>query len=224
MKTWNAKKDEVSRHWWLLNASEQSLGRLATQVAILLRGKHKVEFTPHIDTGDFVVVINASQVQLTGKKWTNKKYYSHSGFFGSLKTKKANDFSGSQLINRVVSGMLPKNKMRRKLMKKLKVYESAEHPHQSQKPSAFSLDVLLKRLLSDQEERKKVKEEEAKKKQKALRRKQSKAKEKKEGSKAQRQKTKEKEKTPAKQKDNTQKEQKLSTKQMKKDKQKTKTS
>lgn len=138
MKTWNPKIDEIQKNWWLVDATNCSLGRLASEVAVLLRGKHKAEFTPHIDTGDFVIVINAKEIGLTGKKWTDKKYFSHSGFFGSLKEKKAKELSGTELINKAVSGMLPKNKMRAKLMKKLKVYENAEHPHQSQKPSAYS--------------------------------------------------------------------------------------
>lgn len=138
MKTWIPKTDEVQKNWWLVDATNCSLGRLASEVAVLLRGKHKAEFTPHLDTGDFVIIINAKEIGLTGKKWTNKKYFSHSGFFGSLKEKKAKELSGSELINKAVSGMLPKNKMRAKLMKKLKVYETAEHPHLSQKPSSYS--------------------------------------------------------------------------------------
>ncbi len=139
MKTWNAKTNEVQRNWWLVDATGCPLGRLASEVAVLLRGKNKAEFTPHVDTGDFVIVINAKEVQLTGRKWTDKRYYSHSGFFGSLKEKKAKELSGTKLINTAVSGMLPKNKMRRKLMKKLKVYETAKHPHQPQKPETYSL-------------------------------------------------------------------------------------
>lgn len=138
MKTWNPKTNEIQKNWWLVDATNCSLGRLASEVAVLLRGKHKAEFTPHIDTGDFVIVINAKEIGLTGKKWTDKKYFSHSGFFGSLKEKKAKELSGTELINKAVSGMLPKNKMRAKLMKKLKVYETAEHPHQPQKPSTYS--------------------------------------------------------------------------------------
>ena len=134
MKTWNAQTSKVQRNWWLMSATNYSLGRLAGEVAVLLRGKHKVEFTPYVDTGDFVIIINARDIQLTGRKWTDKKYFSHSGFFGSLKEKRAKELSGTALINKAVSGMLPKNKMRKKLMKKLKIYETAEHPHQSQKP------------------------------------------------------------------------------------------
>ncbi len=137
MKTWNAKPDEVPKNWWLVDAEGCSLGRLASEVAVLLRGKNKPEFTPYVDTGDFVIIINAKQVHLSGRKWTDKKYFSHSGFFGSLKEKKAKELSGAELIKNAVSGMLPKNKMRKKLMKKLKVYETAKHPHQPQKPSAY---------------------------------------------------------------------------------------
>ncbi len=137
MKTWNAKEQEIQKNWWLIDAKGCSLGRLASEVAVLLRGKHKPEFTPHVDTGDFVVIINAKEIHLTGKKWTDKKYFSHSGSFGSLKEKKAKELSRKQLINQAVSGMLAKNKMRKRLMKKLKVYETAEHPHQPQKPSAY---------------------------------------------------------------------------------------
>ncbi len=139
MKTWHAKQGEIAKSWWLVDATGCPLGRLASETAGLLRGKHKPEFSPHTDTGDFVVVINAGQIGLTGKKRTNKKYFSHSGFFGSLKEKRAEELSASKLISRAVSGMLPKNKMRKQLMKKLKVYETAQHPHKAQKPSAYLL-------------------------------------------------------------------------------------
>jgi len=152
MKTWNAKPNEVQRKWWLIDATNRPLGRIASEVAILLRGKHKAEFTPHVDTGDFVVIINAGQVQLTGRKWTNKKYFSHSGFFGSLKEKKAKELSGKALINNAISGMLPKNKMRKHLMKKLKVYETAEHPHQAQKPLAFSSKTTTSKTTTKKED------------------------------------------------------------------------
>jgi len=151
MKTWNAKVNEVQKNWWLVDATGYPLGRLASKVAILLRGKHKAEFTPHVDTGDFVIIINARQIQLTGRKWTNKKYFSHSGFFGSLKEKRAKELSGTELINKAVSGMLPKNKMRKKLMKKLKIYETAKHPHQTQKPVAFSIRADSHRKTTDKD-------------------------------------------------------------------------
>ena len=144
MKTWNAKSGEVKANWWLIDAEACPLGRLAAEVAVLLRGKHKAEFTPHVDTGDFVIVLNADGVQLTGRKWLNKKYYSHSGFFGSLKTSTAKELSSVKLIQEAVYGMLPKNKMRSRLIKKLKVYKAAEHPHESQKPMAFILNQQKK--------------------------------------------------------------------------------
>ena len=127
------------KEWLLVDASKRPLGRLASQTAGLLRGKHKPEFAPHLDIGDFVVVVNAQQVHLSGRKWTNKKYFSHSGFFGSLKTKTARELSGSQLIRRAVYGMLPKNKLRDRFIKKLKIYETGSHPHKAQKPKAVSL-------------------------------------------------------------------------------------
>lgn len=141
MQTTQAKMNIIQRNWRLIDAANRPLGRLASELAVLLRGKHKPHFTPHVDTGDFVVVINAGQIHLTGRKWTDKKYHSHSGFFGSLKTKSAQNLPGKQLIRQAVLGMLPKNKMRRKLIKKLKIYETASHPHQSQKPTAVSTPV-----------------------------------------------------------------------------------
>ena len=139
MKTWSlSAKQDIPQKWWLVDASGCSLGRLASEVSVLLRGKHKPIFTPHIDTGDFVIVINAKNIYLSGKKQTDKKYFSHSGFFGSLKQKTAQDLLGSQMIQKAVAGMLPKNKMRKKLLKKLKIYETEEHPHAPQKPMAYS--------------------------------------------------------------------------------------
>ncbi len=136
MKTLHARASQIQKDWLLMDASQRPLGRLAVEAALLLRGKHKPQWTPHVDIGDFVVVINADQVQMTGRKWTDKKYFSHSGFFGSLKTKTAKDLSCSELIRQSVYGMLPKNKMRAKLIKKLKIYEGAVHPHKAQKPKA----------------------------------------------------------------------------------------
>ena len=147
MKATNTiKKETTKQNWWLMSADSVPLGRLASEVAILLRGKHKPEFVPHEDRGDFVVIVNAGQVHLTGQKWRDKKYYSHSGFFGSLKQKKAEELSGVLLIKKAVSGMLPKNKMRAKLMKKLKVYEKAEHPHKAQKLSAYTKPNLIRKF------------------------------------------------------------------------------
>ena len=139
MRTWTAKKGEVKRNWWLIDvASAPPLGRLASQVSTLLRGKHKPQFTPHIDTGDFVVMINANRVSLTGDKWESKNYYSHSGHFGSLKTRHIKEQPPQFIIRQAVMGMLAKNKMRKQLMKKLKIFEEGDHTHKVQKPVLFS--------------------------------------------------------------------------------------
>lgn len=140
MKTWNAKESEVQRDWFVVDASGQTLGRLATRIATVLRGKHKPTFTPHVDTGDFVVVINSKKVKLTGNKWLQKKYYTHSRYFGSLKEFSAQQIlekDSSMLLTEAVKGMLPNNKLATRLLKKLKVYEGAEHPHHVQKPQSL---------------------------------------------------------------------------------------
>ncbi|MCB0340636.1 MAG: 50S ribosomal protein L13 [Pseudobdellovibrionaceae bacterium] len=141
MKTWNAKSETVDRKWWVVDATDQTLGRLATQIASVLRGKNKAEFTPHVDTGDFVVVVNANKIKMSGNKWDHKTYYSHSRFFGSLKEMTAKELlekDSSQVITKAVRGMLPKNRLARQIIKKLKVYDGAEHPHSAQKPQAMS--------------------------------------------------------------------------------------
>lgn len=140
MSTWTAKPGDVERKWWIVDASGKTLGRLATQIANKIRGKDKPHFTPHMDTGDFVVVVNCEKIQMTGKKWTEKKYYTHSRFFGSLKSKTAEQVLADTpefLIEEAVSGMLPKNKLSRQLIKKLKVYKGGDHPHAAQKPEAM---------------------------------------------------------------------------------------
>ncbi|MBM4331698.1 MAG: 50S ribosomal protein L13 [Deltaproteobacteria bacterium] len=140
MATPNAKKGEVERKWHLVDASGKTLGRLASRVAILLRGKHKPTFTTNVDTGDFVVVVNAEKVTLTGKKWTEKLYIHHSGYPGGLKSisaEKMKEKKPERLITMAVQGMLPKNKLGRTLIKKLKVYPGEAHPHQAQQPQAF---------------------------------------------------------------------------------------
>lgn len=142
MKTWQAKTDEVERKWWLIDAEGQTLGRLSTQIATLLRGKHKPQFTPHIDTGDFVVVINASKLTMTGAKMGTKKYFRHSGYFGSLKETLAKDLlreKPEKMLSLAVKGMLPTNKLSRHLLTKLKVFEGAEHTHAAQKPEPYKL-------------------------------------------------------------------------------------
>lgn len=142
MKTWVAKAGEVDRKWWVVDASGKTLGRLATEVAKVLRGKNKAIFTPHVDTGDFVVVINSDKIEMTGMKWEEKNYYRHSRYFGSLKSltaKELREKDSAQIITFAVEGMLPKNKLSRTLIKKLKVYPTGEHPHHQQKPEALNI-------------------------------------------------------------------------------------
>ncbi len=140
MKSYVPKPDEIRREWVVMDASDKVLGRLATQVARLLRGKHKPDFTPFLDTGDFVVVVNAKQVRLTGNKLEDKKYYRHSGKPGSLKVETAKERIEKypeRVIQAAVWGMLPKNRLGRKLLKKLKVYSGPDHPHQAQQPKNY---------------------------------------------------------------------------------------
>lgn len=138
-----AKPDEVERNWWIIDAKGHRVGRLATHIATLLRGKNKPTFTPHVDTGDFVIVINTDKLELTGTKWTEKKYYRHSRFFGSLKEKTAEQMKTEDpafVLSEAVRGMLPTNKMSFQLIKKLKAYPGAEHPHAVQKPQAYTVE------------------------------------------------------------------------------------
>jgi large subunit ribosomal protein L13 len=142
MKTWNAKQEEVEHQWWIIDAANQKVGRVATHVATLLRGKNKPIFTPHVDTGDFVVVINTDKMVLTGNKMNDKKYFSHSRFFGSLKEKTAaqmQEEDSTFIIREAVRGMLPTNKMSRHLILKLKAFKGPEHDHAAQKPQAYSV-------------------------------------------------------------------------------------
>lgn len=137
MKTQFAKKDEIERKWYVFDAKDKVLGRLATKVATYLRGKNKPVFTPNVDTGDFVVVVNAEKIRLTGKKMTDKVYYSHSGYIGGIKAVTAKDRLNSkpeEVIKDAVWGMLPKNRLGRAMLKKLKVYKGSDHPHAAQKP------------------------------------------------------------------------------------------
>jgi large subunit ribosomal protein L13 len=140
MRTYSAKPGEVERNWFVVDASELELGRLATRVAMVLRGKHKPTFTPHVDAGDFVVVINASQVKLTGRKADQKQYHHYSGYPGGLKSATAREVrvdDPDRMIREAVKGMLPKNRLSRRLITKLKVYGGAEHPHAAQNPQPF---------------------------------------------------------------------------------------
>ena len=144
MRTYNAKPAEaaLARTWWVVDAEGQPLGRVASKVATILRGKHKTTFTPHVDTGDFVVVINAAKVRATGRKLDQKQYYRHSGFVGHLKSESlrhALDHNPEMPIKHAVKGMLPKNVLGRQLLKKLKVYSGSEHPHAAQQPQQLSL-------------------------------------------------------------------------------------
>ena len=143
MKTYVAKPEDFNRDWYVVDASDQVLGRLATQIAMRLRGKHKPIFTPHVDTGDFVIVINADKVKLTGRKVDQKMYWRHSGYPGGIRGVSARrmlETKPEELIRQAVRGMLPKNRLGRKLLKKLKVYTGTEHPHQAQQPIAWSLE------------------------------------------------------------------------------------
>jgi len=138
MKTFVPK--DVERKWWLVDADGKVLGRLATQVAVLLRGKHKPQFAAFVDTGDFVVVINAKKITVTGQKREEKVYYSHSQYPGGLKTKTLKDVlekEPEEAIRKAVRGMIPKNKLGRAVFKKLKVYRGPNHPHQAQHPEAY---------------------------------------------------------------------------------------
>ncbi len=141
MGTFMAKKEETERKWHLVDADGKTLGRLASRIAILLRGKHKPIFTPHVDTGDFVIVVNASKVALTGEKWKKKLYIHHTGYPGGLKSVNAGKLrekTPERLITFAVQGMLPKNRLGRKLIKKLKVYPGEAHPHEAQQPEALA--------------------------------------------------------------------------------------
>jgi large subunit ribosomal protein L13 len=137
MKTWNAKPHEVERRWYLVDAEGETLGRLSTRIADLLRGKGKPTFTPHVDTGDFVVVVNAEKVVVTGKKLEQKRYYRHSGYPGGLRSRtlaEQLERRPTEVIRAAVKGMLPRNKLGRAQIGKLKIYAGPDHPHQAQQP------------------------------------------------------------------------------------------
>ncbi len=142
MKTVSAKKQDIMKKWLLIDANGQILGRLASEVASLLRGKHKPIFTPHVDTGDYVIVINAEKVRLTGRKPDQKVYHHHTGHPGGLRAITAGSFlkeDPERLMRKVVQGMLPKTSLGHAMLKKLKVYKGAEHPHQSQQPAVYKV-------------------------------------------------------------------------------------
>ena len=140
MKTYVPKKGEIEKKWWLINAEGKVLGRLATEVAILLRGKRNPRFAEFLDSGDFVVVVNAEKIKVTGRKLEQKKYYSHTGYPGGIKEQTLKEMLEKQpeeVIRKAVWGMVPKNKLNRGMMKKLKIYTGPEHPHESQQPQEY---------------------------------------------------------------------------------------
>jgi len=137
------KKEDVVRNWYVIDAEDINLGRLATKAAHVLRGKHKPTFTPHVDCGDFVIVVNASKINLTGNKLDNKIYYNHSGFTGGLRERTAREMKENypvEMIERAIKGMLPKGRLGRQMYKKLFVYAGSEHPHAAQKPVAMKIN------------------------------------------------------------------------------------
>ncbi|MBM2838097.1 MAG: ribosomal protein [Deltaproteobacteria bacterium] len=142
MVSYMAKSEDVKKEWWVIDASDQTLGRLASNIATILRGKNKPTYTPNVDTGDFVVVVNAEKIVVTGKKLTDKMYHSHSGYPGGLKTtslEKLLKEKPARVIENAVWGMIPRNTLGRKQITKLKVYAGAEHPHQAQQPKALKI-------------------------------------------------------------------------------------
>jgi large subunit ribosomal protein L13 len=144
MKTWNAKPGEVERRWYVVDAEGQTLGRLATRIADTLRGKDKPQYTPHVDTGDFVVVVNAEKIAVTGKKLDQKLYHRHSGYPGGLRTRTLReqlDRRPTEVIRKAVKGMLPRNRLARQQINKLKIYVGPEHPHEAQAPKPLKLEA-----------------------------------------------------------------------------------
>lgn len=142
MKTFVAKEQEIEKKWYLVDAENRILGRLATQIALRLRGKHKPIFTPHADTGDFIVVVNADKIALTGAKLDKKNYYHHSGYMGGLKTVPARrllEKKPEEVLRLAVKGMLPKNSLGRRQLKKLKIYTGPDHPHTAQEPEKLEI-------------------------------------------------------------------------------------
>ncbi len=143
MKTFMQKKETVERKWYVIDAEGKNLGRVATKAATILRGKHKATFTPHIDCGDYVIIVNASKVNLTGKKLTDKMYYNHSGFPGGLRERNAKEMIENypeEMMERAIKGMLPKGRLGRQMYKKLFVYAGSEHNQQAQKPIEMNID------------------------------------------------------------------------------------
>jgi large subunit ribosomal protein L13 len=144
MSTFMAKKEEVKRDWYVIDATGKPLGRIASKVAMILKGKHKPTYTPHVDTGDHVIIVNADKVILTGKKMDNKMYYRHTGYPGGIKAQNFRSLmnkSPEKVMYKAVWGMLPHNVLGRKMIKKLKIYTGSEHPHEAQKPQPLTFDM-----------------------------------------------------------------------------------
>jgi large subunit ribosomal protein L13 len=144
MKTYNAKPGEIERRWYVVDAEGKNLGRLATQIADTLRGKTKPQYTPHVDTGDFVIVVNAEKIAVTGKKLDEKVYYRHSGYPGGLRSRTLEemlDRRPEEVIRLAVKGMLPRNRLGRAQLRKLKVYAGPDHPHAAQKPEPLEVEA-----------------------------------------------------------------------------------
>jgi large subunit ribosomal protein L13 len=144
MKTYSAKPGEVTREWYLVDAEGKTLGRLATQIADTLRGKRKPQYTPHIDTGDFVIVVNADKIQVTGNKLDQKRYYRHSGYPGGLRSRTLREQlerRPTEVLRVAVKGMLPKNRLARQQITKLKIYAGPEHPHEAQNPRPLETEL-----------------------------------------------------------------------------------
>jgi large subunit ribosomal protein L13 len=142
IKTYTPRAADIQREWFVIDAKDQTLGRLATQIAVLLRGKHKPMFSPHMDVGDYVIVLNCDKIRVTGRKLDQKFYYRHSGYPGGLKSESLREMlrrHPERVIQTAVRGMLPKNRLGRKMIKKLKIYAGDTHPHQAQKPKVFEL-------------------------------------------------------------------------------------
>lgn len=143
-QTFQAKKEDLDRKWYVVDASGKTLGRLASQVATILRGKHRPTYTPHVDTGDFVIVINAEKVHLSGRKLQKKIYYRHTGYPGGLRMRTAGDMLATRperVIEQAVKGMLPHNRLGRRQLRKLKVYRGDAHPHEAQKPEVLEIEA-----------------------------------------------------------------------------------
>ena len=142
MKTFSAKKHDIDRNWYLVDAQNKTLGRLSTEIAKRLRGKHKPIYTPHVDTGDYIVVVNASKIRVTGNKMTDKVYYKHTGYIGNLKSENLETMLEKypeRVLMKSVRGMLPKNKLGRAMIKKLRVFAGPEHTHIAQQPESLKL-------------------------------------------------------------------------------------